>query len=1081
MVRRSLGVALWMLAGLLACFLGALASLVGTDAGRALLTRVTAGALHQVFTGTIEVGDVGGSLLTGLTLSQVRLFDADSTLVAWLPRADVSYNPFDFAAGRAVLFEFDLRRPVINIVQHPSGRLNIEELLRLGGPDKGPHGPPALILLRNVRITDGSVTLRLQARQPAPGDSALEIAGGGPNGRLRVRLFEHLDAHLAALQVSSPRERGIRIDVSRLAFESTDPAVRLVDLTGRLHVIGDSMEVRLARVQLPASGLRNARGAVRWPRGTMLFDLRLRADSATLGDFPFIDRRFTGAPATGVLSGDVRVRSHGSRVLEVGVDSLRLAYAGGTVAGRVTALSVADSGLVALRDADLDARDFDLEFARPFLDTLPFAGRLSGRTVATGPLTALALETDWSFHDSLVPGWPETRLRGKGEVNLKAADGIRFQPFAVEAASVDLRTVARLAPAVRLHGMLLATGSLAGPLKNAQFTGTLEQRDGDRPASRLTGAVRLDTRGAVLGIYSDATADSLSFDGLKGSFPSLPLHGAVSGPIKLAGPLGALETHAELHAGEGGDVRADGVLALDLPHYGARDFELSTRDLDLARWLSGAPPSRLGLTLRGALTGDSGVAPSGAVTALLGPSLFAGAGLDSGALRLRLADRRVYVDSLRLAQPGLVTTGSGSLGWTRGASGQLALDFDADSLSAIDSLVTWLAQRDNAARADPDPDPDPRPNRPLVGSARVVATLGGSLDSLGVDLRASVDRVAWHGWLVPAGRVRLQWQPGPTPTFALEATLDSLAYGTLGFSGAAAAGRGTLDSLTWFARSRMGAGGAFLAGGRFARRPGPAGTVRAVGLDSLAVQLPGDVWVLERPTELTVTDSAARVSRLALKSVYGSGKLTLQGDLPTRGRADAHLQLEAFPLAGMYALLEQDTAGVGGTVSATAGLSGSRASPVSSGSFSLSNGRFGEFRAPFVDGTFEYRDRRLSTAVHLWRSGQQILAVQAFLPLDLAIMPVERRQLADTLSVRATADSVDLAVLEALTPAVRQGPPRVDVDAFGTLVGCEFLADGRLVHGLTGIDRRRRVEDHDSQLAMIALAIAAASCSSIIR
>ena len=1020
MVRRSLGVALWMLAGSLASFLGALASLVGTDAGRGLLTRVTAGALHQVFTGTIEVGDVGGSLLTGLTLSDVRLFDADSTLVAWLPRADVAYNPFDFAAGRVVLFEFHLRRPVINIVQHPSGRLNIEELLRLGGPDAGKHGPPALILLRNVRITDGSVTLRLQARHAEPGDSALEIAAGGPNGRLRVRRFEHLDAHLAALQVSSPRERGIRIDVSRLAFESTDPEVRLVDVTGRLRVIGDSMEVQLARAQLPASALRNVRGAVRWPRGPMLFDLRLRADSATLGDFPFIDRRFTGAPATGVLSGDVRVRSHGSRVLEVGVDSLRLAYAGGTVAGRVTALSVADSGLVALRDADLDARDFDLEFARPFLDTLPFAGRLSGRTVATGPLTALALETDWSFHDSLVPGWPETRLRGKGEVNLKAADGIRFQPFAVEAASVDLRTVARLAPAVRLHGMLLATGSLAGPLKNAQFTGTLEQRDGDRPASRLTGAVRLDTRGAVLGIYSDATADSLSFDGLKGSFPSLPLHGAVSGPIKLAGPLGALETHAELHAGEGGDVRADGVLALDLPHYGARDFELSTRDLDLAQWLSGAPPSRLGLTLRGALTGDSGVAPSGAVTALLGPSLFAGAGLDSGALRLRLADRRVYVDSLRLAQPGLVTTGSGSLGWTRGASGQLALDFDADSLSAIDSLVTWLAQRDNAARADPDPDPDPRPNRPLVGSARVVATLGGSLDSLGVDVRASVDRVAWHGWLVPAGRVRLQWQPGPTPTFALEATLDSLAYGTLGFSGAAAAGRGTLDSLTWFARSRMGAGGAFLAGGRFARRPGPAGTVRAVGLDSLAVQLPGDVWVLERPTELTVTDSAARVSRLALKSVYGSGKLTLQGDLPTRGRADAHLQLEAFPLAGMYALLEQDTAGVGGTVSATAGLTGSRASPVSSGSFSLSNGRFGEFRAPFVDGTFEYRDRRLSTAVHLWRSGQQILAVQAFLPLDLAIMPVERRQLADTLSVRATADSVDLAVLEALTPAVRQ-------------------------------------------------------------
>src|SRR5207249_1581874 len=148
---------------------------------------------------------------------------------------------------------------------------------------------------------------------------------------------------------------------------------------------------------------------IRWPRDTMLFDLRLRADSATLGDFRFIDRRFGGLPGAGVVSGDVRLRSHGGRVLEVGLDPLRLAYGGGGLAGRLTAFSAADSGLVALRDADLEASDFDLEFARPFLDTLPFAGRLSGHTTATGQFSALALETDWSFRDSLVPGWPESR------------------------------------------------------------------------------------------------------------------------------------------------------------------------------------------------------------------------------------------------------------------------------------------------------------------------------------------------------------------------------------------------------------------------------------------------------------------------------------------------------------------------------------------------------------------------------------------------------------------------------------------------------------------------------------------------
>src|SRR3989442_9803311 len=221
MIRRSLGAALWTLVGLLAGFLGALSSLVGTGAGRALLARVSEGALHQVFTGTMEIGDVHGSLLTGLTLSQVRLFDADTTLVAWLPEVNVSYNPFDFAAGRVVLFEFALRQPVINIVQHPNGRLNIEELLRLGGPDtgSGPHGPATLILFRNVRIEDGTVTLRLQAARTEPGDTALEIQGGGPNGRQRIRRFQHLDARLAALRGSPPRRRGIGIAATGPAAE----------------------------------------------------------------------------------------------------------------------------------------------------------------------------------------------------------------------------------------------------------------------------------------------------------------------------------------------------------------------------------------------------------------------------------------------------------------------------------------------------------------------------------------------------------------------------------------------------------------------------------------------------------------------------------------------------------------------------------------------------------------------------------------------------------------------------------------------------------------------------------------------
>ena len=167
----------------------------------------------------------------------------------------------------------------------------------MGGPDTGPHGPATLILFRNVQIEDGTVTLRLQARHVAPGDTAVEIQSGGPNGRVRVRRFEHLNTRLVALQISSPREPGIRIDVSRLAVESSDPDLRLVDVAGRLHVIGDSVEVDLSRVRFPGSALSRVRGKVRWPHDTLLYDLAARADSATLGDFHFIDRRLAGSAA----------------------------------------------------------------------------------------------------------------------------------------------------------------------------------------------------------------------------------------------------------------------------------------------------------------------------------------------------------------------------------------------------------------------------------------------------------------------------------------------------------------------------------------------------------------------------------------------------------------------------------------------------------------------------------------------------------------------------------------------------------------------------------------------------------------
>jgi translocation and assembly module TamB len=1007
MVRRSLGVALWSVAGLLACFLGALNGLVGTRAGRSLLARVASNVIERTLAGTIEVGDVRGALLSGAVLTDVRLFDPDSSLVAWLPRVELSYNPIDFAAGRVVLFEVQLDRPVFNIVQHANGTLNIEELLRLNVKRDGPPRPPGLrplVVLRNVRITDGSVTLRLQDR-PSPGDSLLEIDGFGTDGRRRIRRFEHVQARLAALRISAPHESGIRIDFMRFAAQSSDPSVTIADVVGRITITGRTLDADLSRVRLPGSQF-DARGRVSWPDGRLRFDLALSADSATLPDIHFVDPRF---PAGAVLRGDVALRSHGARLLEIGLDPLDLTYQGGRLTGRVTAMSAADSGIVALKDGDLVASDLSLELVRPFLDTLPFAGRLTGHTGADGPTGALRLETDWVFRDSLVPGWPATRIRGRGQVDLRAAD-LGFRPFEVEAATVDLGTARRLVPAFALVGELDAVGTLTGSVSAPRFSGTLRHRDGDRPASVVRGVVALDSRTDTLGVDADVTADSLSFDGLGGSFPALPLRGTVAGTIRLDGSVAALETHALLGrkgAGNGERVQMDGVLVLGMPGYGARDFTFRAHDVDLQRWIAGGPPTRLTFTVSGSVAGDSATSPGGDLTATLAPSLFVGTVVDSGSARLHFGDDRVYVEALRLQQPGLIARGSGSLGWAWPARGTLSLNVDADRLSVLDSLVTWFAGRGASG---------PTPHEGLAGSARMLLTLDGSLDSVAVEVRANATNLRWRGWHVPGGRGRATYQPGPAPHFDVEANLDSLGYGRLGFGAASARAQGTRDSLRWFARSRLGDLGAFLAGGRYARD----GALRRVGVDSLAVLLPGGVWFLEHPTALAVGDSTLGLDTLSLRSASGTGRLVVEGDLPTRGPADARVYLEAFPLAGVYALLQHDTAGVAGAVTATARMGGTLANPVYTGSFAVANASFGAFRAPFMDGTVEYRDRRLGGEVHLWRAGQQVLNLTAHLPLDLALTDVAERQLPDTLSVQARADSVDLTVLEAVTPLLRE-------------------------------------------------------------
>jgi translocation and assembly module TamB len=1022
-MRRSLGAVLWSLVGLLSCFLGALAALLGTGAGRTLMSRSLASTLERVVAGRVEVGDIGGTLFSSVVLHDVRLFDHDSTLVAWLPRAELAYNPFDFAAGRVVMQEVRLDRPQFNLVQHKNGRLNLEALLHLGekNDSTGPGGPPPLVLLRNVDITGGSLVLRLQDVASAA-DSALEIDALGTDGRRRVRRFDGLNLKLTAFRLQAPRTPGIRADIASLAVQISDPAVTLRDVVGHLTVVGDSMDLDLSRVALPGSHLAIS-GRLTWPRGPILYDLDVVADSADLGDFAWIDPRF---PADAELRGAVAVRSSAPRgtVLTVKLDPVRIAHHGGTLTGKVTAVALADSGLVRIRDGDLTADSVDLELARPFLDTLPFAGRLTGHTIVAGPVDSLALDIDWSYRDADLPDWPETKILGNGVVDLRHPDGIAFRPFNLTSGSVSLTTAWRLVPTLTLRGVIAAAGTLEGPYTNAAFTGLLRHHNLDGPVSQLRGRMRIDARRDTLGVSADLVADTLSLLGLRTSFPALPPDGALAGAIRLEGTTADLVTHADLtflDMGQGGppagaNVRFDGHLVLLSPPLGAKDFTLTAADFDLRTWFDRyqgprMPAARLNFSATGDFVSAATAPPEGAVRVVLSPSTVSGTLLDSALAVVRFADNRMLVDTLLVGMQGVQVAAEGTLGWKAPATGSLDLVIDGDSLAVLDSLVAWLAGAPTLAEGDSV--------RALTGAATVRARLSGAIDSLAVEGSAELRRVRWRDLAVPAAQGTGRWE-STGGAFEAEAEADSIAYGDLGFGAAQARLRGHPDSLSWFARSRVGDWLAVLAGGGLTQ----AGGTTTARVDSAALLLPGEVWLLARPA--TVNFSSASIalpdSGIDLHRAGGEeGAFELAGTLPLDGAGNARLVVRQFPLSAVLALAFNDTTGARARLDADVTIGGTRRDPSFDGRYMLTGGTSQDDTLLVGRGTVTYQNRRLDAAARAYRGARRILDATAHLPLDLGLTSVPRRQLPDTLSVRVLVDSVDLGalgLLQALTPGV---------------------------------------------------------------
>lgn len=1042
-MRRRIARFVFVIAlGSVAAVLGVVTALALTPPGRDLLARIVSTELSRVLLGSVEVGSISGSFLYDLTLDGLVIRDTSGVLLADLPHVRIGYRVPNFFARRFVLGRLQVDRPTIQVLKHRSGRMNYEEVLRLG---PGGGGPPPLIEFRDVRVRDGTLRILLPW-SPAPQlhteeqrDSALaaerrrpgRMIESGPEGLRKVIDVADLTATFSRLRISTPDHLPLTIDIDTLAARVSDPQLTLRDAAGRVRLHGDSIVFSLRRGAMPHTRFAGG-GAVTWPHDTTLYDLQMVAPQASLADLRWISPNFPDLTGRAVVA----ARSESGTRTAFVVTNLHLVRGPTRVDGQLTILDDRRRGL-GIRDLRLTHTALDLDEVRPFMPDLPFYGELTGTTSASGYLDGLDVRMDWQFADEEVAGRPVSHIAGHGQISARPGQGLAFHDLAVTESDIDLGTVRRLAPAVILQGRLAAVGTLDGPLRNVTFEGTARHQDADRPISELDGTVHLDTRRDTLALGTDVALQPLAFDGIRRSFPSLASKGSVTGRVRLEGTLARLSVDAAL-SGEIGTLEARGGATVQPPRWGARDLQLEFKTLDLAALRGTGPATSLNGSLRVTGETDTARAPEADLELVLGPGRVRDLRLDTLRARGSVHDSLITVDTLEGRLARVTAHGRGTLGWSRPHEGRMAFDLQTDSLGMFDSLLTaWTGlSRDTAHDAVP-----------LSGVAQGSLTLGRSLDSLDIAASFTGKGLAWSTLRAPRAIGAFTYVGGHRPRMTAAFGVDSLVMRERVFRRLGLQARGFTDSLEWNGAGAIGneVPSRLTAGGRWWHHS----EAQRFAVDTFEARLAARSWRLSAPVLISLSDSAPSVTPVTLETDDGSGRLMIAGRFP--GTAPGSLRLEAFGigLRDLYGLLQLDTAGVGGGLGFTLDVRGTAREPLIDGSVRLEDAVVREARIPFAHTMVRYQNRRLTAHAGLIRTGAELLEVNADLPLDLGFTGVKQRQLDGPISVHARADSADLNLLEAVVSGIQdvEGQFVAGAEIKGTWAKPEISGFVNVTHG----------------------------------
>jgi translocation and assembly module TamB len=188
-------------------------------------------------------------------------------------------------------------------------------------------------------------------------------------------------------------------------------------------------------------------------------------------------------------------------------------------------------------------------------------------------------------------------------------------------------------------------------------------------------------------------------------------------------------------------------------------------------------------------------------------------------------------------------------------------------------------------------------------------------------------------------------------------------------------------------------------------------------VDSVGITTGLSEWRLESPSTIVSHRGGVDMGQLTVRSDK-SGVVAVRGNLPLDEPIDVVITADSVSLREIGRLVQSRQDSLGGSAKLDLRIAGTRVLPTMEMAAELQGPRWGSVRLETLAARGAYVDRRLTTTLDLFRGGQRALTAEATLPLDLALVPVAKRQLPDSLRGILRTDRVELGILETLTPSI---------------------------------------------------------------